>query len=248
MGAKVGLDDFLAQKNVGDLLALAWDELTSESLLNSWVFVDPWPVLHSDLADDGPTLWLRTDGPALLYPGRLHAFVGEPESCKGWAALHACVQVISANGHVLYVDFETDARSVFARIRSLGVADDVIAERFHYCSPEGPLTDAAWAELEASLSPTPLLVILDGVTEAMQLHGLKVEDNTDTAKFLHLLPNRLKRLGSAVAMIDHVTKARKDRGRWAIGANTNSLPLTSPIHSAWSSRSGAAEKEPSGST
>ena len=59
---------------------------------------------------------------------------------------------------------------------------------------------------------------MDGITEAMSLHGLQLQDNNDVARFMVMLPRRFARTGAAALLIDHVTKDRETRGRYAIGA------------------------------
>lgn len=52
----------------------------------------------------------------------------------------------------------------------------------------------------------------------MAAHGLDPNSNVDVATFNAKLPNPMAAAGSAVASIDHVTKAKESRGRYAIGA------------------------------
>ena len=61
-------------------------------------------------------------------------------------------------------------------------------------------------------------MVIDGVTEAMTMHGLELKDNADVAKFVELLPRPLARMGAAVVLVDHVAKDTGGRGRFAIGA------------------------------
>ena len=63
----------------------------------------------------------------------------------------------------------------------------------------------------------PTLVILDGITEAMTLHGWKPLDNTDIALFDRKVITPLTSTGAAEVSLDHVTKDRENRGRYAIG-------------------------------
>lgn len=189
-----------------------------------------WPVDLAGLFDGSivlpePELFARDDGQALLYPGKCHAFNGESESGKSWAALLACVQTIKADGHVLYLDFEDTAATVVTRLLALGAKPDAVVARFHYASPGEPLeyrngkVTLGHIDLTTMLEAHPVaLAVIDGVTEAMSLHGLSTDSNDDYAKFHHMLPRRLARSGAAVVQIDHVTKDKDTRGRFAIGA------------------------------
>src|SRR5437867_3466218 len=64
----------------------------------------PRPLVAGGVIE--PTILRRTDGEALFYPGRLHAVVGESESCKTWFVLMAVVAIVNELGHALIVDFE----------------------------------------------------------------------------------------------------------------------------------------------
>jgi hypothetical protein len=187
---------------------------------SSWAPVSMRDVLAGAFDDDAPTLVRRTDGVALVYPGRVATVSGEPESLKGWLAVHGCAQEL-ADGHtVAYFDFEDSAPSLANRLRAVGVDDEAIAERFLYVRPEEPLTSAAaQADLDAICARYPTLAIVDGVTEALGIHGLDLLDNQDVVKFFDLLPRRIARdSGAGVLLLDHVTKDREARGRFAIGA------------------------------
>jgi hypothetical protein len=52
----------------------------------------------------------------------------------------------------------------------------------------------------------------------MTMHGLNPLDNKDAAVFGRMLPRRLTDAGCAVACLDHVTKSREGRDRYALGA------------------------------
>jgi hypothetical protein len=68
------------------------------------------------------------------------------------------------------------------------------------------------------LADPPTLAVIDGVTEALALHGLDLGKNPDVASWLALLPRRLMAMGTSVVQLDHVTKDKEARGRYAIGA------------------------------
>src|SRR5690606_25094105 len=105
------------------------------------------------------------------------------------------------------------------RLKSFGLPDGMVEDLFIYVRPGEPLTPAAELSLLALLhEANPLLVIVDGVTEAMALHGLSTMGNDDAAQFLRLLPRLLTRTGAAGVQLDHVAKNRETRGRHAIGA------------------------------
>jgi hypothetical protein len=176
-------------------------------------------ALTGDVVDLEPTVLVRSDGTCLLYAGKIHTFAGEPESGKTWLLLHACAEQIDAGRHAFYLDFEDDLTSVIARLVALGVDGQRIVDQFHYMRPTEPLGRADWA-IYAGLLATyqPTVVVIDGLTEALTLHGLEVNSNRDNAAFFALLPRPIAHLGPAVGIIDHVAKDSDQRGRWSIGA------------------------------
>jgi len=188
------------------------------ALGSSWRPVDLVPLLKGRRTERPPRLVRRADGLHLLYRSKLHFVYGEPESGKGWFALHASAERLREGERVVYIDFEDDEREAVTRLLALGVPKKVIATQFAYVRPDEPLTEEAWRELDVALDPSPALVVLDGVTEALANEGVKLEDNTEVARWITRLPRRLARAGAAVIVIDHVVKDREARGRYAIGA------------------------------
>ena len=191
-----------------------------------------WPVDLAELFTDGyepqqPELLERTDGRRLLYRGKCHACNGEGESGKSWFLLIACLQVVAAGGHVLYLDFEDTAQTVVTRLLALGAQPADVLARFHYTRPteatftrtnSGPRYAPGYADLHATLDRYhPELVVIDGVAEAMALHALDPEKNNDFVTFHDTLTRPIARTGAACAYIDHVTKDREARGKYAIG-------------------------------
>jgi len=202
----------------GDLAAARAARNGARPRTPPWAPVDLAAVIRSGCLDEPPALLARTDGARLLYRGRVHLLMGEPESCKGWLALHAAAGCLAAGEPVLYVDFEDTAASVVARLLALGVDEAAIVGRFHYVRPDSPLDESGWAALAPALETPPALAVIDGVTEALALHGLDLIDNADVARWLARFPRPLAEAGAAVLQIDHVGRDREARGRFAIGA------------------------------
>jgi AAA domain-containing protein len=187
----------------------------------SWGVVDLAPVLEGERVDHAPRILRRSDGQHLLYPGKTHLLSGPYESLKTWLALKGCAGQMALERHVLYVDFEDDPDVIVDRLRELGVPDPVTREFFHYVRPDEPLASsrrtepAATAVLDATIDAHPYtLAIVDGLTEALALHGISMNDNTEIARFNALLPRRLVRHGAAALTLDHVPH----EGNRAIGA------------------------------
>ena len=105
------------------------------------------------------------------------------------------------------------------RLNALGAHDTDLVDGLAYLRPATPFTveaGASFAGLAADNRPT--LVVVDGVTEAMALHGLNSYENGDVARWWPQIPRLFARTGAAVVLVDHVVKDRETRGRWALGA------------------------------
>ena len=187
----------------------------------SWTFEDLGDVLDGKAKRTEATMFRRSDGVPLIYTGKTHAFVGESESMKSWAALAACAERLTLGEVVLYIDFEDDRVTFVERLLALGVSHDAIREKAAYIRPSAPLGDEDTRKdlrLVGTAYGTPVLVILDGVTECMMLHGWDPNVGTDVAKFLDRYPKWMSSTGAALVFIDHVTKGGDGRGRYAIGS------------------------------
>jgi hypothetical protein len=191
--------------------------LNTDTTASSWAPVPLAGIVAGTETDEPPAVLRRSDGYALIYPGRVHAMFGEPEACKGWLALAACVQELAEGRRVLYVDFEDTAASVVGRLLALGADQGAVLDGFVYVRPEEGLNEHSQAEVLRAASGVSLAV-LDGVTEALALQGLDLASNSDIAAWLEMLPRPLARADCAVLTIDHVVKDREARGRYAIGA------------------------------
>lgn len=172
-----------------------------------------------------PTVGLRTDGQALLYPGCVHWLAAEPEAGKTWLGIAVAAQEVNAGHRVLIIDYETSAASTRERLIALGL-DVADLARITYISPSEPLRTAKGAFTTGALSLAGTLAehgpytlaIIDAATEALAAEGLDDYRGAEVAQWIHTLPRYLADGGAAVLVHDHVTKDRDDRGRWAIGS------------------------------
>ena len=172
-------------------------------------------VLAGGELDPPPDLMPRTDGRSLIYAGHVHSIAGESNTGKTWVALYAAVACLVAGERVVFLDFEDRASRVVGRLIALGATPESIRSHFLYIRPNRAVTAAGKRVLER-LTGTARLVILDGVTEAMTLHGLEPKDQ-DIAKFYELLPRWIADQGPAVIDLDHTVKDRKAQGLYATG-------------------------------
>ena len=160
----------------------------------------------------------RTDSAFLLYSGKVHSFYGESESGKSWLAQIAAAEELKKFKKVIYIDFESDPADIINRLQILKVSQAEILQNFTYIRPDSARKpdDPYWLALLAPNSAS--LVIIDGVTEALTMWGGETKDNDAITRWMRLFPRAIaERSGACVVQIDHVTKDRESRGRFAIG-------------------------------
>lgn len=164
-----------------------------------------------------PTIGIsRTDGQQLIYPGKEHTIYGETESGNSWFALECAAVELRRGRDVLYIHYEEgDPGSTIERLRLLNVDPGAIARHLRFVAP-GRAVRAGW--LLELLNPSPVLVIHDGVNEAMCLHGADSMATDGAATFRRSLIVPCLRAGAATISCDHVTKSAEGRGRYAIGS------------------------------
>ena len=185
---------------------------------SSWKPIELQPYFDGTHTAIIPTLFSREDGNHLIYPGKVHSFYGESESGKSWLAQICVAQELKAFHKVIYIDFESDAPDIIERLQLLGVSQAEILQNFTYIHPDTAhnILDPHWQEL---LTPQRAsLVIIDGVTEALNMSGKETKDNDGITEWMRKFPRALAAgSGAAVITIDHVTKDKETRGRFAIG-------------------------------
>ena len=195
----------------------------------SWGRIDLSGVLSGNRKPVVATLLVRSDGIGLMYPALVHDFHGESDTGKSMVLQAECVAAINRGEDVLYIDHESDAKSVIDRLIMLGADPLMIAKHFDYRQPEAsPGTaeeeQAAWDKM---LANRYALAVIDGVTDALGIFGYSIKDNDDLAAWSRTVSRRIAaRTGAAVGLIDHVTKDVTSRGRWAIGGQAKMAGLT----------------------
>jgi hypothetical protein len=201
-------------------------EQVQESL--SWEAIDLTGLLAGDMEPVVPTLFERTDGICLLYPGLVHSFHGESESAKSLLLQAESVRLIGLGHDVLYIDFESDANSVVSRLVQFGADADAIADHFSYVRPEvSPASQTERKAMDRLLSRPYSLVVIDGVTDALGVFGCSSMSNDDITRWIREVPKVIAdRTGAAVVVIDHVVKDHTNRNRFAIGGQAKMAALT----------------------
>jgi hypothetical protein len=184
----------------------------------SWEPADLDAIAEGDTADSVPALLPRSDEVTLLYPGKRHLIAGEPEGGKGWLAMLATAQELQTGNRVLYLDFEDSPKTALDRLLALGLPLRDILEGLTYIPCDDPVQIAALTPALLHYAEDATLVVLDGLTEAMQLLNLDPNSGTDVAKFYAATLKPMADAGACALGLDHVVKDREGRGRWAIGS------------------------------
>lgn len=200
------------------------------------VWEDVAGAMRGEAPAVAPEILRRTDGQALIYPGLLHWLMGEPGKGKTWVALFACAEQLLGGHHVTYLDWEGNRSIIGDRLGRLGVTDTVVDEQLHYWRPPS-LQRAHVAELERLTTDHQVtLTVCDGAAKAIARQGLNEDKAADILAWLELLASPLTEAGSAVLMLDHVTKDRDGRGLWARGSGakqgevSGAAWMVKPVH------------------
>lgn len=190
----------------GDAEATTWEPLDLTTFLDG-SHVSPQPAIGIS----------RTDGQKLLYPGREHLVFGETEAGKSWFALECVAVELRRGRNVVYIHYEEgDAAGTVERLQLLGATPEQIGRHLRFVAPSRPVR-GSW--LTPLLSPAPVLVIHDGVNEAMSLHGDDTNAADGAATFRRTVIKPFLNVGATSLSADHVTKNGGDnRGRYASGS------------------------------
>jgi hypothetical protein len=174
----------------------------------------PWTPRNLAELEERPPVEPTIGQVGLVYPGRRHVFSGPQETAKTLAAYIVSLEEIRHGGIVVLVDLEMGPWDARDRLRDLGATCDELAE-LHYIEPDTPPTPD---NLLGLIALAPSLVIIDAAAGAFELAGLDDHKRADVEKFAGLYVRPFWRLGVATITLDHVVKATKERGGYAIGS------------------------------
>jgi hypothetical protein len=200
--------------------------------------VDLSPVLAGHHSQPEPTILRRDDGQCLVYPGQVNGVHGDSGVGKGWFALSAIVQQITAGRTVMLMDTEDVATSIVARLRLLGATDQAIADRLIYVRPTAPFGTFAVDHLVDLVQRRNVaLVVIDSLGECFGLDGIDENHDAEVGPWLRRVARRLADAGPAVLIVDHATKSNDNplhpsgskRKRAAIGGASYLITATKPL-------------------
>lgn len=168
----------------------------------TWEPVDLGPFLRGDIKPLTPSVGAyRTDGHRMLYPGLEHSVIAHTGAGKTWfALLHTAAEILAGNT-VLYLHFEESTpASTVERLLRIGLPADTIERGLLFVAPSRPVRHG-W--LTPLLAAHPTLVVIDGVNEAMVLHGAKIDlEGWSAVRRTLVVP--FKETGAAVLECDHL--------------------------------------------
>lgn len=172
------------------------------------VELGPW--LDGTYEAPTPSLGVvRDDGATLLYPGKWHTVVGGTGAGKTWLGLAHVADEIRHGRTVVYAHFEeTNPAETIARLRALGVAKELISERFVWFDCSMPWGVGEFAEAFAAVWPAPSLVVLDGINAACTRHGEDPVAVKAVGWYRAMFVTPAAMNGAAVLSLGHPPKAR----------------------------------------
>jgi len=192
-------------------------DAASVNVADSWGESDIGRYLDNP-AQPTPTLLTRDDGMSLMYPGETTWIFGEPGCGKSWTAAYACMQSVKRGQHVVWLDFEGQGAAAVSRMMTLGCTPEELRQFFHLVEPETAYVKDMRPKLDALIAYRPAVVVFDAANDVLTLQGGRLNDVDTIAKFDTQLLLPFKRAGSAVAVVDHVTKNSESRGLWPINS------------------------------
>jgi AAA domain len=162
----------------------AWDSVTDERI---------WPSIGK-----------RADGQHLFYAGAINMIFGDSNSGKSWIALAICQQEAQAGRHVVYLDYESQARTIKGRLTSIGVTPEQM-KRVHHVTCEGSFAKSYEEWLDKAVDKwKPTTLIIDTAGEAQSAQADLTGSEADMiVKWRKMLPERYAQLGLCVIEIDH---------------------------------------------
>lgn len=222
------------------------DELPRES---SWTPI-PIPMSGLDEPDETPTLLPVRGALPLLYEGKVNTLYGETESGKSLVALHAADELLRSDPtcRVLWLDYEDTVRSFAKRCRSFGMGPE-ITNRIDYLNPTEPVSNVksprssseyAHHLIDLVAGRSYRLAVIDTMNEALAVEGADPNDADDFATVNRWLMRKIIDLtGAGVLSLDHVTKSREGRGKYAYGTGAKLTSISGAAYvievvNAWS--------------
>lgn len=192
----------------------------SSSATSTWDPVDI-DALWDGSADDAfppAILGERVDGAKCISPGAKGLLLAPPESGKSFLAIAMCVDSALMGRPAIYVDFESRANRVVARLRQ-HIHGNRCRGFFTYVRPNAAIAPSdRWKARRRLDSTRPALVVIDGYNALLAKHKLDANKTTDIAALAEAVIEPWSRDDVCTLLIDHVAKDDTRMGRTATTA------------------------------
>jgi len=153
-----------------------------------------------------------TEDSYLFYSGEFNLIFGDSESGKTWLALAAVTDVLTQqDGKAAFIDLDHNgAPSIINRLQGFGVPDDVLGDqqRFRLTQDDGIELREVVQDLAVF---APDIAVLDSLGEALSLYKYDSNDGGDFTTAHTRIIKPLTRVGTGVAVIDHLAKNADSR-------------------------------------
>lgn len=171
---------------------------------SSWAPLDLSAYWAEGYEAPKPTIFRRTDGMGMFYPGVVNEFHAKGGTGKTMVALAMCVEALRDGDTVVYVDYEEHPGRISERLRAFGVSEEVARSRFHYVKPS-EMPDRA--KLDALSALEPSVVIIDTFSKSFSgsLDGANSNSTDDVNKWF-TIPEHFAERGACVMVTDHIPK------------------------------------------
>lgn len=199
----------------------------TESTEDDSPWLDLGPYLDGNYSPPEPEIGARrSDGRALLYPGKCHFLVATTGVGKSWFALvHVAAELLAGNT-VVYGHFEEPLPGdTLARLGRLGVPVDVLRSGLKWLDVDKAKT---YRKGLAALEQAPALVILDGVVAACT--GKPINDDETVNWFRAKFVTPAAKLGAAVLALHHPVKDPGRRGELGGRGSGSWINLVDGVH------------------
>jgi hypothetical protein len=183
--------------------------------------LDLTPWLDGSYVAPTPAIGLvRDDAATMLYPAKWHTVIGSNTAGKTWFALAACADEMRAGRTIVYAHFEeVSPAETIDRLILMGLAREILAERFVWLDCAMPWAVGEFAEAFAAVWPAPSLVVLDGINAACTRHGQDPTQVQAVGWYRAMFVTPAAMNGAAVLSLGHTPKAReKQAERFGYGS------------------------------
>lgn len=194
---------------------------------DTFTLSDVWDV---DFEVPMPDALLRDDGKSCIYEKKIHTIVGEPETGKSWLAGYLMVERMKQGQGTIYWDFESDIGNYMYRIKLMGLTKNDAVDISHYWKGGAVNTAVVEAMIRKIKQDNIKYVVMDSVNRMMGKGGYDYESGPSYVKFTAEILDPIRNAGVAVILIDHVTKAKDSRGRYATGSEQKLSQVDVSIH------------------